>query len=491
VTPTPPSAALRAAAAVFTVAAAALLMPTTAFGHVSLVPREDLPLPDWLLYYGTLVIIVVSFVGLVLGWKRPHFEGLTSRPVDERLSRLLVNPFTEVLAGLIGVGLAFLVVYAGLEGTDAADRNFTGVFVPVTFAIGTAVLSVLFGDVFRAFNPWRAIGRAVSGGLALIAGQRLPAPLTYPERLGRWPAAIGWVAFLFLELVWGQTGFGLVSLSPHDIAVAALAYSAYTFTAMALFGVDRWIDRGEIFSQYFGMFASLSAIEVREGLVRLRRPLSGATTWALPAGSLALVLVAIGGTTFDGAQEGLLNDAINSLYISLQDGGLSPTSSLRLANTTYLLVTLAAVAAIFWAGILGMRIVERKRSPLELARQFAHAFIPIALAYLIAHYFSYFYLLQQAQFGYLLSNPLGTAGTDLFGTADNGIDLSSISAGLVQWVQFGSIVIGHVISLALGHDRALKIWGNTRDAAWSQVWMLLMMMAFSILGLLLLSEANA
>ena len=108
-----------------------------------------------------------------------------------------------------------------------------------------------------------------------------------------------------------------------------------------------------------------------------------------------------------------------------------------------------------------MRIVERERSARELAGKFAHAFIPIALAYLVAHYFSYFYLLQQAQFGYLLSNPLGRTGVDLFGTADNGIDLGSISAGLVQWVQFGAIVTGHVISLALGHDRALKIWGNT------------------------------
>jgi len=43
----------------------------------------------------------------------------------------------------------------------------------------------------------------------------------------------------------------------------------------------------------------------------------------------------------------------------------------------------------------------------------------------------------------------------------------------------------------LGHDRALKIWGNTRDAAWSQVWMLVMMMFFSVLGLVLLSQANA
>jgi len=479
------------AAAVLLTVAAALALPQTALAHVSLVPREDLPLPEWLFIYGALIIVVVSFVGLLLGWHRTRFEDIESRPAGERVSRLVLNPVTEVLAGLIGVALTVLVVYAGLEGTEAAARNFTGVFIPVTFALGTVVLSVLFGDVFRAFNPWRAIARVVSGGLALIAGQRLPAPLPYPNWLGRWPAVAGLLGYLFLELVWGQTGFGLVALSPRDIAIATLVYSAITFTGMGLFGIEKWIDRGETFSQYFGMFASLSPLEARDGVLRLRKPLSGATKWALPAGSLALVLVAIGGTTFDGAQEGVLKDGIESLFQTFQDWGWSPTAALRTANSIFLVVSMAAVAAIFWVGILGMRIVERKRGALELGRLFAHAFIPIALAYLVAHYFSYFYLLQQAQFGYLLSDPLGTGTTDLFGTLDNGIDLSSISAGLVQWVQFGAIVTGHVVALALGHDRALKIWGNTRDAAWSQVWMLVMMMFFSVLGLYLLSQANA
>ena len=145
--------ALPAAAAVFMTAAALLLLPQAALAHVSLIPREDLPLPEWLFIYGALIVVVVSFVGLLLGWHRTHFEDRPSRPFGERVSGLVLNPFTEVLAGAIGVGLAVLVVYAGLEGTEAAARNFTSVFVPVTFALGTVVLSVLFGDVFRAFNP--------------------------------------------------------------------------------------------------------------------------------------------------------------------------------------------------------------------------------------------------------------------------------------------------------------------------------------------------
>lgn len=480
------------AAAVLLAAAAVVLLPSSALGHASLIEREDLPLPEELFIYGALVIVVLSFVGLLLGWRRPHFENASTTPLAPRLSAALRNLFVEAVCGLIGVALTVLVVYAGLEGTAAPDRNFAVTFVTVTFGLGMIVASVLLGDVFRAFNPWRAIGRFVSAAFSRLAGQRAPAPLDYPDWLGRWPAVAGLVGYVFLELVWGQTGFGLVGLEPRDVAIATLVYSAITFTAMALFGVERWVDRGETFSQYFGMFASLAPLGVEDGRLVRRRPLSASTKWAGSiAGSLALVLVSIGGTTFDGAQEGVLKGAIRSLFQSLQDGGMDPVPALRIANSTYLLVSVAVVVAIFWIGIRGMRIVERERSALRLARDFAHAFIPIALAYLVAHYFSYFVYLEQAQFSFLLSNPLGTPGTDLFGTADSGIDYGVIGGGLIQWVQFSSIVIGHVLALALGHDRALAIWGNTRDAAWSQLWMLVMMMFFSVLGLYLLSRANA
>lgn len=479
-----------AAVAVLLTGGLAALLPQSAFGHATLIQREDLPLPEWLFIYGALLIVVVSFVGLMVGWHRARFEDVESRPVSPRLSALLLNPVTDVLCGAIGVALAVLVVWTGLAGTDAPDRNFSVTFVAVTFGLGFVGLSVLFGDVFRAFNPWRAIGRLASAGFSLIAGQRAPAPFPYPDWLGRWPAAIGLFGFLFLELVWGQTGFGLVGLEPRDVGIGALVYSVITFIGMALFGVEQWINRGEAFSQYFGMFATMSPLEVRERRLRLRKPLSGMVGWALPAGSLALVIVSIGGTTFDGAQEGVIRDAINSLFQSLQDAGMGPQAALRLANGVYLMVSLAVISAIFAIGIRGMRIVERTRTVVQLGRDFAHAFIPIALAYLVAHYFSYFVFLEQAQFGFLLSDPFGD-GADIFGTADNGIDYGSVSSALIQWVQFGAIVIGHVVALVLGHDRALKLWGNSRDAAWSQVWMLVMMMFFSVLALYLLSQANA
>ena len=136
------------------------------------------------------------------------------------------------------------------------------------------VLSVLFGDVFRAFNPWRAVGRFFGGTFRLVAGGSAPPPLRYPDRLGHWPAVAGILCFVWLELVYGS-GLSL-GLNPETVAIATLVYSAITFVAMALFGVERWIEKGEAFSVYFRMFSRLSVFEVRDGRLGRRRFLSGA-----------------------------------------------------------------------------------------------------------------------------------------------------------------------------------------------------------------------
>lgn len=469
-------------------ATTAALLPGAAGAH-GLVGRSDLPIPDWLFAWGASIILIVSFAALTLAWRQVRFEDYDWRAVGDSVGSLLIGRPTRLLAGSIGVALLLVVVWAGIEGVESPSRNFSVTFVFVTFWLGVVGLSVVFGDVFRAFNPWRAIGLGFAAGFSKLVGRRVTAPLPYPDKLGRWPAVVGLFAFLFLELVWGQAGFATAGVTPMTIAVATIIYSAITFAAMALFGVERWIDRGETFSQYFGMFASLSPFEVRDGKLGRRPFLAGSTRWADCAGSLALVMVAIGGTTFDGASEGALKDPISSAFQSLIDGGLEPVTALRIINAAFLTATIGLVSAIFWAGIYGMRTVDKRRSASQLGHGFAHAFIAIALAYLVAHYFSLFVYQEQAQFTFLLADPLGN-GTDYFGLADVGIDYGLVSATAIWYVQFGAIVVGHVIALALGHDRALKLWPNYRDAAYSQIWMLVTMVLFSVLGLFLLSQAN-
>jgi len=458
----------------------------------ALTGKADLPIPEWLFAWGASLVLIVSFVALTLAWRRPRFEDDGWRPVSARLSRALVNRGTAGLAGALGVFLLGVVVWSGLQGTPAPDRNFALTFVFVTFWIGLVVVSVLFGDVFRAFNPWRAVARAVSGVFRLVAGQSAPPPLRYPERLGRWPAVAGIAAFAWLELIYAQSGFQAVGLTPETVAIATLIYTGITFVGMALFGIDEWLERGEAFSVYFNMFSRLAPLEVREGRLGRRPWLSGTTGWASVPGSVALILLTIGATAFDGAAEGLLREPITSVFDGLRDLGLGPIASLRLSSSLFFVLSLAVVAGIFWTGIAGMHTVRGGPglSTRGLAGLFAHSFIPIGLAYIVAHYFSLVVFQEQAQFTYLLSDPLGD-GSDYFGTAGSGIDYKLVGATAVWYVQVGALVVGHVLALVLGHDRALQAYRDVRDAARSQYWMLAMMVGFTTLGLFLLSQANA
>ena len=443
-------------------------------------------MPAWLFAWGASLVLIISFALLSVAWTQARLQREEWRPVPRWLSRALLNPVTEVLCGLIGVGLFVVVLYAGFRGISDPTQNFSVVFVFYTFWLGLVLLSVLLGDVFRAFNPWRALGRLVSGGFRLVAGQSAPAPLRYPDRLGRWPAVIGVLLFVWLELIAG----GGASPTPHDIAVATVIYSLVTFVCMALFGVEEWIERGETFSAYFGMFSRLAPFEARRAELGIRKFLTGAPQWAAVPGAAALVLASIAVTSFDGAQEGALSGAIRWTFERCSDIGFSLPDSFRVANTIWLLIVFAGVSLLYWLGVKGMHTVRGSPPVRDLARSFAHTLIPIALAYLVAHYFSAFLYQEQAQFTYILSDPLGH-GSDLFGTAGGGINYGIVGSNTVWYVQVAALVIGHVTALTLAHDRALGVYDSVRNASRSQYFMLAVMVAFTCFGLFLLSQANA
>ena len=199
-----------------------------------LVARSDLPIPEWLFGWAAAMVLVVSFAALAVLWPEPRSSASTGA-APGALGRVLGSRPLAVLCGAIGVLLLGVVVYSGLRGTQSATANFAPTFVYVAFWLGLVAASVLLGDVFRAFNPWRAAGRAVAFVARLVSRTDLPAPLPYPERLGRWPAAAGILAFAALELVASNGD------NPENVAIATLIYSAATFVAMALYGgrVDR------------------------------------------------------------------------------------------------------------------------------------------------------------------------------------------------------------------------------------------------------------
>jgi hypothetical protein len=161
--------------------------------------------------------------------------------------------------------------------------------------------------------------------------------------------------------------------------------------------------------------------------------------------------------------------------------------ALEAAFTVGLVGAVLCISTLYWLGVLGMRSVGANHSAHELAGRFIHSLAPIALAYVVAHYFS-FVAYQGQALGYLVSDPLGR-GSDLLGTASATIDYGVISANGIWYVQVAALVIGHVSGLVLAHDRALTVYARAREATRSQYWMLAVMVALTSLGLWLLSSS--
>ncbi len=446
------------------------------FAH-GIVGRADLPIPETLFGAAAAAVLVVSFVALALGWSRPRLAGLPEKTLFK------VPPAFDVLLGLFGV-LAFAVtVYAGLAGTKVQSENLAPTVVYVAFWVGVPFASLLFGNVFAAISPWRALGRATGWAANRFSTGALPEPLEYPERLGRIPAAAGLFGFAICELCWAR------ATEPGPLAILMLVYLVVMLVGMSLYGVEPWTRNADAFGVFFGLIGSLSPIaRDDEERAKLRVPFSGSAKLAPVAGTMALLVISIGSTAFDGAKEGaLFNDLAQDLQGFFGDLGLSLGLALEFGFVVGLTGAVLIVGAIWALGMAWMKPAPSAPNHRALARAFGHTLIPIAAGYLVAHYFSL--VAYNGQDLWRLANdPLGD-GSNLFGGADATINYGVVSATGIWYVQVVALVVGHVAALVLAHDRALELYGSPREATRSQVVMLVLMVALTCLGLWLLSAA--
>jgi hypothetical protein len=457
--------------------AAGALFPSPALAH-GIVARTDLPVPVWLFGWAAAVVLVVSFAALAALWPTPRLQ---DNVPARRLFRIPVA--VDVLAGAAGIAALGASVYAGLVGTQDVLGNLAPTVIYVIFWVGVVLVSVLFGNVWRALSPWRALARAASWISRRLSSGEPPAPLEYPAWLGRWPAALGILFFAWVELTYVKKD------DPSTLAIMVLVYVVAMLVGMALYGIETWSERADPFGVYFGLFARLSWLERREGVVYARPPLAGAPKLEMVPGTVALLCVAIGSTTFDGTENGPLWSSLRPHLISLfQHLGAGALVAEQWGATLGLLVCIGIVSAFYRLGVGGMSEVGEGHEPGELAAKFAHTLIPIAFAYALAHYFSLLVFQGQAM-AHLISDPLGH-GSDLFGTSHTGIQYNVISASGIWYLQVGTLVVGHVSGLVLAHDRAVGMYRDVRDAVRSQYWMLVVMVGFTSLGLWLLSAVN-
>jgi hypothetical protein len=235
-----------------------------------------------------------------------------------------------------------------------------------------------------------------------------------------------------------------------------------------------WFDRGDAFEVYSSVVGRLAPLgRLPNGTLVRRHPLDGMAGLPQIPGGLAFAAVLLGSTMYDS----ISNAPVWVRF--LQEGlpTLLGTPGLLLAVG---LVLLAYLAAAGLADRLGG--APPGTSPLELA----HTLVPIAVGYLVAHYFTLFVLEGQRTL-ILLSDPLGT-GANLLGTGGWTVQALGTSPDGTALLQVSVIVLGHIAGTVLAHDRALRLY-DAGQAAIAQLPLLALMLTYTTAGLWLLFAA--
>jgi hypothetical protein len=429
--------------------------------------RTDLPLPAWQLAWAAGFAVASSFVALGVFWAEPRLEqaaeGKVLLSVRGRVGQSLL-----VVTRLIGLVLFAVLLWSAWWGHPNGAVNIAGPALLIWFWVGLQMVSFVFGDVWRLFNPYLAVAAVVDRIHRRRVGP--DGDTSQADHRSLWTAAVAIFAYLWFELAYHSPD------SPRAIGVFLTGYSLVMVGGVLRYG-SVWVDRADGFAVLFTKLATIAPLYVDPaGNLRVRTPLAGLSRLRDVAGLVPFVLVVLGSTTFDGFTR-------SSLW--LQVSGNATGWQRTVTFTIGLLVVVGLVAMVYSVAISVMASITGDRAS-ELSRLFGPTLVPIAAAYAVAHYFSLL-VLDGQQVIARLSDPAGR-GSDWFGTVDYTIDWTLVSPGLIAWVQTLAIAVGHVLAVAAAHDLAIARYRHD-VAVRSQYPMLAVMILYTVLGLFLLLGA--
>lgn len=399
-------------AAVAAVVGAVLLAPAPAVAHsLSLTYQSRLPLVVYLLGAGMTVALSFAFVLLA-----------DVRADPPRVPTTGKLPPAWMRVGLRAIGLVgwIWIVAQGIAGGSSLADVAT-LFLWVYGWVGIAMLSAFVGPVWHWLDPFATIfdlGAWICGAVGLRGWE----PAEYPARLARWPAIIGFVFFIWLELVGNGTGSG-------TLFIVLVGYTAFTLAMMAQFGREAWRRDGETFSVWFRLLNRLATFTLvdDEGHMRRRSFASGLLEPGWRTQDVLLIALGTGSILFDG--------------LSQTTPWFMVFGAPDVAIKTLQLVGFLGIIAIAALGV--SRLVGTAATGAGL--------LPIAVGYLVAHYFTYLFIDGQ-RIIVAVADPL-QQGWDLggFGWAFFQPNSSFLPPGFVWTIQIAAVVGGHMLGAWGGH----------------------------------------
>jgi len=428
--------------------------------------REDLPLPFGWAVAGAAFAVLVSFVALGLLWTTPRLNGAQAgRPLSAAANRALDSAAFGWLKRALTLLITGYVLLVLVFGKDDANNPLPWL-VYVFLWVGLVVVSVLFGPVWRQLNPLRAIHAGINRLARLDPAQGLW-PL--PPGIGYWPSAIGLFAFTWMELIYPDNA----TLTTFRVTIGL--YAVLHLFAAFIYG-STWFDRGDAFETWSGLFGRFSVLGRRaDGTRVLRSPLAGLDALEPAPGLIATVMVMLGSTAYDGFS----GSPDWQTYVQ------SAATPRMLLETGALLGVILLLTALYVAcTTMAGRLAGESGRGMPVA--FVHSVVPVALGYVVAHYYTLF--VYEGQRGLAkLGDPLST-GADWFGLAGRTPNSALITPALVAAIQVLAVVTGHVVGVVLAHDRAVRLFPRA-VAVIGQVPLLILMVTLTCTGLILLFAA--
>ncbi len=431
---------------------------------------KDLPIPAEYAIAGAGAALAVSFIVLALAWRTPRFDATRNgRPVPGWLASLVDSTAFAVVLRVLGSAFFAYVVWAAVLGPDLLINPTFGV-VYVLLWVGIVPASLVFGPFYKAISPLRSIHLVFT---RLTGGRPDQGLVALPRWVGYWPAALGLLAFVWLELVYP----GSTYLSPVRLWFAA--YIAIMIVGAAVFG-STWFERADPFEVYSSLVGHLSVFGRTgargDGPLVLRSPLGNLDGVPVRPGLVAVVAVLFGSTAFDSFKDSTSwlkftqSVSLSSTWLDL----LALLAFCTMVGVTFSVATMAT----------GVQTGDTRRS---LPNLFAHSVVPIIVGYVVAHYLSYF--VETGQLTVVqLSDPMGS-GANLLGTADWKVSYwISTHPTLLASLKVLAVVTGHVLGVIAAHDRAVRLLPK-RHQLTGQLPLLFVMVFYTVTGLYLLFGA--
>lgn len=344
---------------------------------------------------------------------------------------------------------------------------WTGVWIALPLAC------ILFGNLWRAINPWTGPVRMARILLRWTGSVGL-------ARLGHWPAVVAYAGFGW---------FQIVSVSPDDpadLALLAFIYWAIIFI-LAVAESEDWLLQGEFLTVFFGYIAKIAPVwsNPSENRTQIFVGWPGTQILLMPGlnkSAVAFVTLALAVLTFDGLSETFWWMAL----IGQNPLEFAGRSAVMWVNTAGLVSVWAMTAAL----ILGILSLSRRYGGSGFAAgPVMLGFLAIAAGYHAAHHLVT--LLTTGQYTlFALNDPL-FRGDSLLGLpmfyVSFGFLTQGETMGMIYAAQFAAILGAHLLAVMLILQISARS-GAVRAIA--HLPMTILMVAYTILGLWLLSTAR-